>query len=98
MENENSSMTKDGVILVIQNWASKTDGPTAHESFTLIEGNDAQDTVVWVCYWTDQAQQASSLENLSLASIYHDLAPGTRDMIGLWQESFETEVSRLETN
>lgn len=97
-DNECALKAKDVVIGIVQDWLSRSDGPAAFESFILIEGNDNQDTVVWVCYWSDQAQQASSLERLSLTSIHLHLSAEAHESVGLWQESFETEVSRLETN
>jgi hypothetical protein len=86
------------VIKIIKAWVAKEDGPAAHESFTILDDSNAKDVAIWVCYWTEPEQHKSSLDSLALASIYSDLPPQGQSAIGLWQESFSTAVSRLETN
>jgi hypothetical protein len=82
----------------VQEWLSASGGPSAFESFTTIDGNDASNTTVWVCYWTDRSKRRRSQETFSLVSIYSGLSTEGRSAIGLWQESFTTAVSKLETN
>jgi hypothetical protein len=81
-----------------QDWLNRDDGPAAYESFSMLDDNDAKDFVVWVCYWTDASKRESSLKNLSLATLHSNLSPSIQSPIGIWQESFTTAVSRLETN
>jgi len=70
------------------------------ESFVGVEldDNDVQDVAVWVCYWSDLVQSKASLQYLSPPNIHADLPASGRASVGIWQESFATEVSRLETN
>ncbi|KAF5005689.1 hypothetical protein FDECE_7888 [Fusarium decemcellulare] len=81
----------------IQKWLSGTEGPSAFEQFTLIDGCDIEDTSIWVCYWTEAAKYKRGLDALSLPSVYSKLGHG-RTSVGIWREAFATEVSRLETN
>lgn len=83
---------------VIEDWLKSDDGTSASESFIFVDGNDAQETLVWVCYWVDAAKHKRSHETLCLPSIYSRLAVPGRASIGIWLESFTTAISRLETN
>lgn len=74
------------------------DGPPAVEEFDLIDGNDAGNTHIWVCYWTDESSYKSALGRLSLASVHASLPSPGRSIIGIWRESFTVPVSRIETN
>ncbi|KAH7090819.1 heme-containing dehydratase protein [Paraphoma chrysanthemicola] len=84
-------------ISTIQAWLANSNGPATFESFTQNDDLAAKDVAVWICYWSDGSQRDASLKNLSLSSIHQNLPP-SRCSVGLWQESFRTEVSRLETN
>lgn len=54
-------------------------------------------SLIWVCYWTDETKYKASLEHLNLAQIYHSLDTLSRSNIGLWLENFTSDTSRLET-
>ncbi|KAH7371534.1 heme-containing dehydratase protein [Pyrenochaeta sp. MPI-SDFR-AT-0127] len=81
-----------------EEWLGTSDGPSAYETFTLIDGGDADNSLVWACYWIDAAKHSKSMETLNLLSIYSQLPVLGQSSIGLWHESFATELSRLETN
>jgi hypothetical protein len=97
-DDEAAIEAKSQAISSVQRWLSASDGPTSFESFTMIDGNDASDSTIWVCYWTDSAKLQRSRETFSLLSIHSSLSREGQIAIGLWQESFTTAVSRLETN
>jgi hypothetical protein len=54
-------------------------------------------SVIWVCYWTDETKYKASLKHLNLAQIYHSLGVLSKTNIGLWLEHFASDTSRLET-
>lgn len=54
-------------------------------------------SLIWVCYWTEETKYKASLENLHLAEIYQSLDPVSKPHIGLWVEHFASDTSRLET-
>tara|TARA_R110002003_G_scaffold1635_1_gene23313 strand:+ start:369 stop:1334 length:966 start_codon:yes stop_codon:yes gene_type:complete len=85
-------------IDMIQRWLADNNGPSAFETFTQNVDIVEKDTAVWVCYWDDQCKRESSLKHLSLSSIHRELPVSSRSSVGIWQESFATDVSRLETN
>ncbi|KAJ2977020.1 hypothetical protein NQ176_g4604 [Zarea fungicola] len=93
-----ATMAKSQVSSAIQSWLSAADAPSAVEKFAVIDGCDEEDAVVWVCYWTDAAKYQESLKTLSLSTLYSELPAPGRDSIGLWRETFTSNVSRLETN
>ncbi|KPM37341.1 hypothetical protein AK830_g9243 [Neonectria ditissima] len=97
---EDFENTRLQAIEAIESWLHHTadDRPLASESFTFLDGNDASDTTVWVCYWIDEASYKSSLSRLDLKSLYASLPAAGRKSIGLWLESFSTATSRVETN
>ena len=97
-DNGTAKGAKLQAISSVQEWLLASDGPSVFESFTMIDGNDASNTTVWVCYWTNPERRRRSLDILSLLSIYSGLSSDGRSAIGLWQESFATAVSKLETN
>lgn len=82
----------------IQSWLTCETSPSAFELFRVIDGNDTQDAVVWVCYWTDTELFHKALEGLRLAAWYRSLEVTGRNHIGLWLEAFTTSAQRLETN
>jgi hypothetical protein len=98
--NDNDETIKSAlqIVQVIQQWLVQDDGPATHESFSVLDDNDTRDSTVWVCYWTDPSKYMSSLENINLVSLHSSLYPSSQPAIGIWQESFTTAVSRLETN
>lgn len=82
----------------IQSWLTRETGPSALESFRVIDGNDVQDAMIWVCYWTNTELFHKALEGLSLAALHISLETPGRNHIGLWLEAFTTATQRLETN
>lgn len=97
-DNVEAIEAKDIATRLIQEWLTKSERPPTYEKFDLIEGNDAADSTIWVCYWTDLMQPEKELRKLDVTSIYRELPSLGRSSIGIWQESFATEVPRLETN
>jgi len=87
-------------INAIQDWLTKSGQPVTSESFVGIklDDSDVQDVAVWVCYWPDPVQSKACLKEISLLNIHADLPAPGRASVGIWQDSFATEVSRLETN
>lgn len=83
---------------ILQWMRNEEHGPTASESFEVIDGDDNQGSRVWVCYWVDEIAYRRSLEALSLSSLFADLPSDARGEIGLWLETFSLPVTRLETN
>lgn len=92
-----TQLQKQGVDHV-QSWIESTNGPSAHEFFHVIDGNDSKNTVTWACYWTDKEKFEQSMSLLSLRSLYLNLAAAGQKDIGLWLERFKTPFTRLETN
>lgn len=86
----------DKAIESVRTWFKNDNSPAASESFNMIDGHDMKSTVIWVCYWTDEASYKSSLDNLSLSKLYASLP--NRESAGLWLETFTLPVSRVETN
>lgn len=78
----------------VENWLN-SDLIQRTENFTFLEGDDAPQSLVWVCYWSDQGLHDKAIECLNLPSIYKKLGSSG---IGLWMERFTTSPSRLETN
>ncbi|WQF86779.1 Putative aliphatic aldoxime/phenylacetaldoxime dehydratase [Colletotrichum destructivum] len=72
--------------------------PLASERFKHLDGEDAPEARIWVCYWDDPEQGKIGLQKLDLASIFAHLVPENQRRIGLWSESFATPITRLETN
>ncbi|KAH7163478.1 heme-containing dehydratase protein [Dactylonectria estremocensis] len=97
---EDATDARTEAIRAIESWLhyQHPEGPQASESFTLLDGHDARNTVVWVCYWRDEENYKKSLTRLNLSSVYASLSVAGRGSIGIWQESFSTITSRLETN
>jgi hypothetical protein len=81
-----------------QQWLAQDNGPATYESFTVLDNIYAKNIAVWVCYWSDASRYQSSIASLSLPSIQASLPESSRSSIGLWRESFTTNISRLETN
>ncbi|KAH7183791.1 heme-containing dehydratase protein [Fusarium oxysporum] len=67
----------------IQSWLTSGTGPSAIESCRVIDGNDVQDAVIWICYWSNTELFHKALEGLSLAALHM---------------TFTTTSQRLETN
>ncbi|RMJ03543.1 hypothetical protein BHE90_013087 [Fusarium euwallaceae] len=88
---------KDDAISAVQAWL-KAEEPSAFERFNVIDGSDIHNAAVWVCYWTDPAKFKQSLDSLSLPSLYNRLPASGSTSVGIWRESFASEISRLETN
>ena len=82
----------------IESWLRSSNRPSSFESFALIDGREAPGTTIWVGYWTDATRHAKALEALRLQSIFDRQSKEHRSSLGLWQETFTTDVSRLETN
>ncbi|KAF1360404.1 hypothetical protein EJ07DRAFT_115092 [Lizonia empirigonia] len=93
-----TTRAKAQVCRDVKEWFNGKDGPSASESFALLDGREAPGTTIWVGYWTDAARQARAVESLRLKSIYSRQSGQSRTSLGLWHESFATAVSRLETN
>lgn len=72
--------------------------PAASEVFEVIKGNDTEGSLVWICYWTDEAAYRRSLDLLSPSSMYDTLPADTRADIGVWLETFTLPPTRFETN
>ncbi|KAL0933643.1 phenylacetaldoxime dehydratase [Colletotrichum truncatum] len=95
---EGSEAVKEA-IASIQAWLdSDSDRPLANECFNHLDGDDAPNTTLWVCYWIDEAKGKRSLQRLGIRSVYSRLSPSQQSSLGLWTESFVTPISRLETN
>lgn len=97
-DNEAAVQAKSQATAAIQAWLKTDTGPSAFECFSLIDGCDVPSAAIWVCYWTEASKYRSGLETLALPSLYSKLKSPGRASIGLWRETFATEVSRLETN
>jgi hypothetical protein len=93
-----STEAKSRLCQQIDSWLKSENGPSAYESFALIDGREATGTTMWVGYWTDAALYSRATASLQLRSLYSHEPKETRPSLGLWHESFTTEVSRLETN
>lgn len=93
-----STEAKSRLCQQIDSWLKSENRPSAYESFALIDGREATGTTMWVGYWTDAARYARATEYLQLHSLYSNQPREIRSSLGLWHESFTTEVSRLETN
>lgn len=93
-----TSVARLQVITEVQEWLKGDDRPSAYECFDHIDGCDVQRTIIWVCYWVEEASYKRSLESLSLPVLYSNLTTPGRTSIGLWREAFATEATRLETN
>ncbi|KAL1618593.1 hypothetical protein SLS56_010477 [Neofusicoccum ribis] len=87
-----ASKAKESIL----RWISEV-RPEAHETFTVLEGDDELGSEIWVCYFTDSNAYEDSVRKLSLAQIHASLATSGNE-IGLWCERFSTAASRLETN
>jgi hypothetical protein len=89
-------------IYAMKDWVMEKEEADAmvSESFVDIglDDGDVQDVAVWVCYWSNAGKGKISSKQLDLSSIHASLATSGRALIGLWQESFSSDVSRLETN
>ncbi|KAF9880312.1 hypothetical protein CkaCkLH20_02266 [Colletotrichum karsti] len=89
----------DEAVNAIRTWIDgDAERPLAHERFNHLDGDDTQDTNIWVCYWDDETKGKRSLQRLGLSSIHSRLPVDDKHQIGLWTESFLTPISRLETN
>ncbi|KAK7408544.1 hypothetical protein QQX98_009305 [Neonectria punicea] len=99
-QNEDSANARLQALQAVDSWLhhQADDGPLASETFNFLDGNDANDATVWVCYWLNEESYKTSLNRLNLRSLYSNLPIVGRKSIGLWQESFSTAISRLETN
>ncbi|KAM5354258.1 hypothetical protein ACJ41O_000908 [Fusarium nematophilum] len=98
--NEGATQARAQAGDAVKQWLGQDtpDRPAASESFLLIDGNYARGAEIWVCYWLDEVKFKEGLGRLSLAGIYSNIPSPGREGIGLWMESFSTQVSRLETN
>jgi len=97
-DNQASTEARSQATAAIQRWLAKYGEPSAFEHFQLIDGCDSPDTAIWVCYWTEAEKYRRGMETLSLASLFSSLPTPGRSSIGIWRETFATEISRLETN
>lgn len=97
-DDQAATQAKSQAIAAIQAWLKADAGPSAFERFCLIDGCDVQNTAIWICYWTETTKYKRSIKTLSLSSLYSSLPTSGRSSIGIWCETFATEVSRLETN
>ncbi|KAI1068791.1 hypothetical protein LB507_006578 [Fusarium sp. FIESC RH6] len=95
---QDADHARDEAVAIIQSWLRGETGPSAYETFAVVDGCDVQETTVWVCYWDDKTAYDGGLETLSLEPIYSRLSQQGRASIGIWREAFVTEYSRLETN
>ncbi|KAH9880191.1 hypothetical protein J1614_002217 [Plenodomus biglobosus] len=96
--NPGAISARSEVLKAIQNWLQSNDGLIVSERLQVIDGHDIPGSTIWVCYWTDLAAKGSRFNSLDLLQIYSVLDTSIRETIGIWQESFATDVSRLETN
>jgi hypothetical protein len=89
-------------IDAINEWVKRKEEEDAmvFESFVGIRLDDgeSQDVAVWVCYWSNPTQGEIGSKTLPIPSVYEGLPSSSRALIGMWQESFSSDVSRLETN
>lgn len=97
-DDDASTHAKTQVCNHIESWLKSEHRSSAHESFALIDGREASGTTVWVGYWTDAARYTKAIETLDLHSLYTCQPKEYQSSLGIWHESFTTEVSRLETN
>ncbi|KAI9034987.1 phenylacetaldoxime dehydratase family protein [Aspergillus affinis] len=84
----------------IEHWISKPNhAPASVERFRVLDGHDAPQSRVFVCYWADRMKYDDAIHQLDLAGIYRAIdLPDQQQTIGLWCERFTSHVSRLETN
>ncbi|KAL2826308.1 heme-containing dehydratase protein [Aspergillus cavernicola] len=104
VQRHNSSSTPNTLPLFIkaltsiQTWLDNL--PPTHrpvfEKFTLLEGDDAPEARIWVCYWSDSTVYDASIQELNLINIYTNLDKPRN--ICLWTEHFTSRTSSLETN
>ncbi|EXJ86692.1 hypothetical protein A1O3_03645 [Capronia epimyces CBS 606.96] len=71
--------------------------PASVEVFRVILGNDLPASTVWVAHWTLEQDFSAKLKQLDLQQIWQASGSG-RNLIGIWRESFETPLERLQTN
>jgi len=95
---QDADHARDEAVATIQSWLRGETGPSAYETFAVIDGCDVPETTIWVCYWDDKTAYDQGLETLSLKSIYSRLSPQGCASVGIWREAFITEYPRLETN
>jgi hypothetical protein len=90
----------DKTAQTVQTWLQEQhpSRPQAHEAFGVLDGDDAQETRLWVCYWDDENNGKESLRRLDLPAVHSGLPLDEQPAVGLWSESFSTLASRLETN
>lgn len=93
-----STETKTNACQAIEAWLRSSNRPSSFESFALVDAHEAPGTTIWVGYWTDATRHSRALENLRLQSIFDQQPKEHRSSLGLWHETFATDVSRLETN
>jgi hypothetical protein len=54
-------------------------------------------TLIWACYWSTEDSYKKALADLNLSSLHTSLSESLRRSIGLWAESFVSDIARLET-
>jgi len=64
----------------------------------MLDGYDNSNATVWVCYWDSSSNYHNAMSLLSLKTVHERLDAAERADVGLWNETFSTSVSRLETN
>lgn len=72
--------------------------PSASEVFEVIDGDDAKGSLIWVCYWTDEAAYRRGLERLSPSALHDGISADAKGKMGVWLETFTLPPARLETN
>lgn len=99
-KSEDATNARTQAIKIIETWLHSQDDerPSASEAFTLLDGNDGKNAIIWVCYWRDEESYKKSMGLLDLRALYSSLPAAGRKSIGIWQESFSTPAPRLETN
>lgn len=87
------------VIDTISQYITGSDAaPSTSEVFEVIEGHDTKGSLIWVCYWTDEASYKQGVTQLSPSTLHDSLPPDARTHIGIWLETFTLPPARLETN
>ena len=97
--NSSIDIARDHAIDQIENWLKElSHKPVVIDTFTVREGFDIPSSRVWVAYWKDKSPYQTALSQLNLRRIFQSLPSPTRASIGVWFETFQTPISRLETN
>ncbi|OGM47209.1 putative phenylacetaldoxime dehydratase family protein [Aspergillus bombycis] len=87
-------------LAAIERWlaGNQNSAPAAVERFRVIDGTDAPESLIFVCYWDNESKYEEGIRELNLTQLYQELDKSVQPTVGLWCERFVSHVSRLETN